>query len=355
MMSDNIEYVYPIGYGIKKIQHELIYGEKEEYESGDCYSGDEEEDDDDYLFQNSSALKDLPILIQLKAYYTKLSAGLHGRYTNSYVYDPTTPQKFGQKLKLWVEDTDGNFIELYFINETSDINTNDKPWRGYDYSNDHTLQKYTQQKNILNIRQKLDLNWTELKDVNVKLRITNIRDLLSRIKRHYEIRNKLKIEARNSHIKLDMQKLKKDKLYRVLSFPYIDNVTKQKKTVDYQIIKIWTTDENGYSVKMYYVMAGTNDKLYGRWIGVKAKDQTLEKDPIDENDLTIITPRLIEGFDALKIKDHQIIPEEILKNWQLEHAVDVSYINSGINNLLKKIAEHYWIMTHPSVDVVDDE
>ena len=345
-MSDNIEYVYPIGYGIKKIRHELIYDENEEYESGDCYSGDED-DDDDYLFQNSSALKDLPVLIQLKAYYTKLSAGLHGRYTNSYVYDPRKPQQFGQKLKLWIEDTDGNFIELYFINETSDINTKDKPWRGYDYSNDHTLQKYTQEKNILdhNIKS-TDLNWTELKGVNVKLEINNIRDLLSRIKHHYEIRNKLKLEARNSHIKLDIQKLKKDKLYRVLPFPYTDNVTKQKKIVNYQIIKIWTTDENPYYTKMYYVMAGTNDKMYGRWIGVKVEDQEKSNDPINDNDLIIIKARLIEGFDVLKIKDHDI-PSSLLKDLHVEATADVSYIHSGINNLLKKIAEHYYLMTHP--------
>jgi len=343
MMSNSIEYVYPIGYVEPR---ELIFDENEEYESGDCYSGDEEEYDDDYLFQNSSALKDLPILFQLKVYYTKLSAGLHGRYTNSYVYDKTKPHLLGQKLKLWVKDksfnNSENPVELYFIAESTDLNM--PTWRGYDYSNDYTLTKYTQEENIeksteLSTEQErkiisnmLKHDWKDLQNVNVKLRINNIGDLLKRIKEHYVIRKQLKLDAAKSHIKLDMQKLKKDKLYTIIKFPYVDIITKKKKTVDYQIIKIWKLDETGTKyVHMYYVMSGTSDKLYGRWIGMKVEDQKKTINPINKEDEVKIKKDIIDKFEELKIKKDDM---------------SISIIPSGINNLIKKIAEHYFSVTH---------
>lgn len=331
MMSDHCVdcgYVHPIGYLENKL-HELVFDENEEYESGDCYSDDDDDEEyDDYLFQNSSALKDLPI--QLKVYFTKLSAGLHGRYTNSYVYDKTKPHLLGQKLKLWVKDKDGSLIELYFIAESRDLNM--PTWRGYDYSNDYTLMKYTQEVNIEDSSTiKSDLIWDKLKLVNVKLQINNIGDLLKRVKEHYVIRKQLKLDANKSHIKLDMQKLKKDKAYMVYKFPYIDDIAKKKKTVDYQIIKIWELEEteNKY-VKMYYVMAGTNDKLYGRWFGMEANDQVKTIDPINKE-------------DEAKIK-RDIIP--LLEGFKLKTDVSIPIIPSGINNLIKKIAEHYFTVTH---------
>lgn len=329
MMNDycvDCGYVHPIGYVEKKL-HELVFDENEEYESGDCYSDDDDEDDDDdYLFENSSGLSSALIIIKLKGYFLKLSAGLHGRYTNSYVYDKTKPHLLGQKLKLWVRDKDRGLIELYFIAESREITF---PWRGYDYSNDYMLMKYTQEVNIEDHSGNTsDLTWTKLKLKNVKLQINNPADLLKIVIEHYNIRNQLKLDAAKSHIKLDMQKLKKDKLYMVYKFPYVDNITKKKKTVDYQIIKIWELDEaSGKYIKMYYIMPGTNDKLYGRWIGKQVKDQTKTIDPISKEDVNQIVNE-IPFFDEYIMRESATI------------------IPSGINNLVKKIAEHYYTITH---------
>jgi hypothetical protein len=346
-----IKYYYPIGYTEEK-SRELLYDENEEYESGDCYSeeeynSDDDDDDDNELFQNSSALP-LPILLgQLKLKYI----GLGGRYKNPYMHDRTTPTVLGQRLKLWVKDKDEGQIELYFIAETSDLN---RPrWQGYDYSNEYTLEKYTQDENIdeqsqgykpENLTQKLayalENNWKSLNKINIKKNINSISELLQLITDHNAIRKKLKDDANKSHIKFDIAKLKKDKLYTVLKFTYIDSVTKKKKTIDYQLIKIWVVNEPENEgeeeevvdrppyVKMYYIMSGTSDKLYGKWIGAKVKDQIKSDDPITDPEKNMILETIIPKFEILKKdKSTPIIP-------------------SGIEHLITKIAEHYYSVTH---------